>query len=58
MSDWRRTPCSTSACVEVKRMGADLLLIRAGEDQEPIIVTGEEWTQFLVGAKAGAFDDI
>ena len=50
--------CNFGGCVEVGRTDEGAVLVRDTKDraQEALAFTGEEWTAFVAGVKAGEFD--
>jgi hypothetical protein len=50
--------CSFGNCVEVGRTDEGSVLVRDTKDraQKALAFTGEEWTAFVAGVKAGEFD--
>jgi hypothetical protein len=50
--------CSFGNCVEVGRTDNGAVLVRDSKDraQQALAFTDEEWSAFVAGVKAGAFD--
>ncbi len=57
---WRRsTQCASSTCVEVRRSGAAIDVRDSKQAAGPVLsYTPEEFRAFVLGAKAGEFDDL
>lgn len=58
--DWRvsRT-CDGGACVMVARHGDSVVFSNARQPDGPVYVyTVDEWKEFILGVKAGDFDDL
>jgi hypothetical protein len=57
---WRRSKhCADSACLEVKRIGTDIIGFRLSQRPDDVFVLSEaEWTAFLAGAAGGDFNDV
>lgn len=47
--------CESAHCIEVM-LGADVVYLSSTQEPEVILVTHEEWAQFLQAAKQGKFD--
>jgi Domain of unknown function (DUF397) len=56
---WRKSrACATSECVEVATL-ADGVGVRGSRSPDVVLTfTKAEWRAFLLGAKAGDFDDV
>jgi hypothetical protein len=56
---WRKSrACATSECVEVATL-ADGVAVRGSRSPDVVLTfTKAEWRAFLLGAKAGDFDDV
>ena len=55
---WRRSSfCSDSVCVEVARVGPDLIAMRDGKcvSQPPLYFAREEWNSFVDAIAAGEY---
>lgn len=56
---WVRTPCDTSACVEVGRLWYGDIAVRNSQFQSRTVTfSRREFAAFLEAAKKGKFDDI
>jgi len=56
---WRRPRgCANSECVEVAALAGEVA-VRSSQSPDVILTfTKAEWREFLLGAKAGDFDDV
>lgn len=52
------TRCGTGGCVEVAPLPDGGAVVRDTKDRtrEPLTFTGQEWADFIAGAKNGEFD--
>ncbi len=51
--------CTMGGCVEVGQLPGGAVAVRDSKDPErrtSLVFTGDEWTAFLAGVKAGEFD--
>ncbi len=50
--------CSSGACVEVARLRDRRVALRSSRDPgaDPVIVSDDEWREFVSSVKAGLFD--
>ena len=63
--NWRKTSfCASGECVEVARLN-DMIVLRSTQGPRGISMgprrvqyTPEEWRSFVLGVKAGEFDDL
>jgi hypothetical protein len=56
---WRSAQCSTQSCVEVANLADGGVAIRdskAGDTSAVLLFSGDEWSAFVTGIKAGDFD--
>ena len=56
---WRSAKCSANSCVEVAMLADGGIAIRdgkAGDTGDVLIFSGDEWSAFVTGIKAGEFD--
>ena len=56
---WRSARCSASSCVEVAETSDGGVAIRdskAGDTSAVLLFSGDEWSAFVAGIKAGDFD--
>jgi hypothetical protein len=56
---WRSAQCSTQSCIEVAQLTDGGIAIRdgkAGDTGDVLIFSGDEWSAFVTGIKAGEFD--
>jgi hypothetical protein len=56
---WKKSSfCSDSVCVEVARVGVDLIAVRDGKclSQPPLFFGRESWSSFLDGILSGEYD--
>jgi Domain of unknown function (DUF397) len=56
---WRRPrACANTECVEVAALAGEVA-VRSSQSPDVILTfTKAEWREFLLGAKAGDFDDV
>ena len=59
-SAWRRASfCASGECVEVAQRDGMIIVRNSSEPRgEELRYTSEEWRSFILGVKAGEFDDI
>lgn len=56
-TSWRRSSlCNDAACVEVARLGHEVLVRDSKSPGPALVFTHEQWQAFLIGVKAGEFD--
>jgi hypothetical protein len=55
---YKGRPCDSGACVEVAMTGNEVLVRSSVIPASRIILTCEEWREFLAGAKDGLFDHL
>lgn len=56
---WITTPCESGGCVQVKRPGPGILLMRTSDaPRRDIALTDAEWAAFVAAIKNGVFNEI
>lgn len=58
-SSWRRASfCASNECVEVAPHNGMIIMRNSTEPHGQVMYTAAEWQSFVLGIKAGEFDDL